>query len=316
MNFSRRRFLKAGALWLPALPSIVRAAPGLAFFGKTSGAGLDPVATAWEARVIANGGTDPSAAYVSAVSALVAGLKSDGIWSNMIFVHGVVPGPTVGTNPPAASCYAPNTPILVGPSVNLLLSDGGTNPASNWPAAGSTIISLNGITNWTSDVAATSTAIWSSATNIGFSYYMVSNPSISVVGCTNNSVGTDSTPSNGGAWSTEIGSCCGTFPSFTPGFTTGLFSFNRNATNNANVYGANSSNSPSTLKNSTSTDSADPRQNTYSFYFHGRNGPSVVHNGNYNLSFLALHTYLTLAQFTSLYSRVQAFRTAIGGGFV
>jgi len=288
---------------------------------QVAAASLDPVATAWEARVIANGGADPSAAYVQAVSDLVSGMKADGVWSKMIFVHGVVPGPIVGINPPASSCYAPNTPILVGPSVNELLNNNGQHAASVWPVAGSSIITLDGLNNWTSDLGCTSSVMWgvgqgASATNIGWSVYVFTENSNPVFGCTDNVVGTNNSAPSAGAWTLECGSCCGSAGSFTPGFTKGFFSVNRTATNVLKIHAANSSNAPATVYTFSGNDTSDPRQNAFSVYFHGRNGPAATVNGSYILSLNLCHQALTLADFTFVYNRVQAFRTAIGGGFV
>ncbi len=312
----RRRFLRNFALASSGLfvPGIAIAPPNLGFQGSKGGVSLDPVATAWEARVIANGGTDPSVTYVKAVSDLVAGLKSDGIWTKMIFVHGVVPGPVVGINPPAASCYAPNTPILVGPSVNLLLNQLGQDQATIWPTAGSLKIDLNGLNNATSDIAVTPTAMWSSATNVGFSVYIFSNTNNQLFGSTDNTHGTYTNGPASGAWSVADGHAFSIFP--TLAINLGLFSFNRSATNSLQIHGANSTNPPATLDNDTSTDATDPRQNTFTLYFHGGNSGSPSTNGNYQLSFCCCHTALTLGDFTSLYNRVQAFRTTIGGGFI
>ena len=318
-SYSRRKFCGIGALTLfgPFVPRIGSSYPlDVGEMRHPGGSTTDQVAIDWANRVVSNGGTLPSTAYQTAVSDFVTALKSAGIWSKIIFLHGVVPGPTYGINPAAASCYAPNTPILVGPSVNLLNNQAGTNPASNWPSSSQLQIDLNGLNNWTSDIAATSTAIWSSATNIGWSVYVYSNTNNPICGCTNNSVGTDDPAPASGAWSIELGACCGTFTSFTPGFSKGLFSFNRTATNNAKVFGANSTNSPTTLVTNSSTDNNDPRQNTYTFYFHGRNGPAATINGVYQLSLLALHTAFSLTDFSAFYTPAQAFRQAIGGGYV
>lgn len=323
MALKRRKFLKGFALGAGGIfvPRIMRSQIlGLPRFVVPSGANNDPVATDWEARVIANGGTDPSPTIVGAVSQLVTDLKAASLWTQkFIFVDGMVPGPTVGVNPPAASCIAPITPILVGPATDPLLNSAGVNVKTLWPTSGSTEISLTGVKNNIFDVGCTAAALWSSATDIGLLFYS----SDAAYSFGDAAFGADDYNNtkrfrcrlNSGANSTL--DCGGNDLTVNLQQAGGLYSFNRFATNSLQVHFASSGVSPVTMVNNTTNDTNDPRATAFNFWIMGEDNPAAgCCVWRTNCSFVAATKALTLSEFTSAYNAIQAFRTTIGGGFI
>lgn len=111
MNLSRRKFLKAAGLWVPAAPAIIPAQVltlnDPVFFGvggASSGCSDGGVTSAWAAQVVTNGGAAPSQSTQDAFCACVAGLKSDGVWSSIVAANFGAPD----------SLIAFRTPILAG----------------------------------------------------------------------------------------------------------------------------------------------------------------------------------------------------------
>lgn len=314
----RRHFLKVGSLWV-ASPSWAvnrrRGADGNQVAPPS--AGLDPVVTSWSSRVVSNGGAAPSGPYQTAVSNLVAGMKSDGIWSKMYIVNPIVPGATVGVNPPSSSCWSFVTPLLVGAGTDPWKDKSGANPAATMPSNGQTNITINGFQGFNMDTGAFPSNIWASATNLGWSIYLYQfSPG------NNCYSGADdyTTPHAMRLIATNAASVldCGAQSDLNPGsFATGFISVNRSANNSLKVHFANSGVAANTQYTNTTVDNTDPRAVAFNFWFWGASNPAGGDLENRNiLSFCACHQALSLADFTLFYNRVQAFRTAIGGGYV
>ena len=320
---SRRKFLRGFALSAGGIfvPRIALAPPSLSFFGKAAaGSALDPVATDWQARVVANGGDSPSGTYVGAVSQLVTDLKAASLWTQkFIYVNGIVPGPTVGINPPTASCLAPITPILVGPCSDPMLNSAGVNVKTLWPTSGQTEISLTGVKNNLFDSGAKSSAIWASATDIGLLFYSSDasyNQGDAAFGADDyNNTKRFRCRLNSGSNSTL--DCGGNDLTVNLQQAGGLYSFNRFATNSLQVHFASSGVSATTMVNNTTNDTNDPRATTFNMWIMGEDNPAagccVFRN---NCSFVAFTKALTLSEFSNAFTAIQAFRTTIGGGFI
>ena len=323
---ARRTFLRdltKSLLWLPVAPAIIKAQNVFPGRRRSLGANLDPVATDWANRVVTNGGTLPSTAYQTAVSDLVAGLKTDSIWTKMVFVLGFVPGPVYGTNPPAANCWAPATPILVGPIIDPITYTSGSTYASTWPSDGHSNISLSGMNNVKSTLGATALAIWSgtygcSATNMGIAFYSPDssyNSGSAAFGADDYN-NTHRFRVRLNSSSTSILDFGGNDLSPNLAESGGLYSFNRSATNSLNVHFGSSTVSPATIYTNTTTDTNDPRASAFNFWILGEDNPAGgCCDWGFNCSFCAGHQALSLSEFTLLYNRVQTFRTATGGGF-
>lgn len=280
-----------------------------------SGTGVDPVATDWANRVVSNGGTLPSIAYQTAVSNFAAGMKTDGNWNSMIVIGSYVPGPTISINPPAASCYAPVTPILVGPGTSEWLLTNGSHAASVWPSDGQTHITVNGLQAAQFSLGAVPSTIWSSASNIGVSVYLYSLSGNYAWGTDNYNTGHRMrlAPQSGTNAFYDFGNS-----DFFNAFNLpagGMISINKTATGAISVYFANGSNSPSIIN--TNVDTADARDASLNWWIGNVNNPAGG-AGQYGgiISGHLLHGYLTLAQFTQVFNRYQTFRQAIGGGYV
>lgn len=121
-------------------------------------AALDPAALDWATRAVANGGTAPSTAQKNAVSDFVIGCKSDGIWSDFLFVE--IFCPTI-TNVLTAL-----TPLLVG--------TGGLDPRQpnvSLNSQAGDVKGLHGVTASGVNVATglMTSAVWASDDNAGLS---------------------------------------------------------------------------------------------------------------------------------------------------
>ena len=316
----RRKFLKLASSGL-FVPMISRGID-LPFFAPppASGAAVDPVASNWAGRVVTNGGTAPTGTVIGAVSQLVTDLKAASLWTQkFIFVDGVVPGPTVGVNPPAASCIAPITPILVGPASDPLLNSAGVNVSTLWPTSGATEISLTGVKNNIFDVGCTAAALWASATDIGLLFYASDasyNSGDAAFGADDyNNTKRFRCRLNSGANSTL--DCGGNDLSVNLQQAGGLYSFNRFATNSLQVHFASSGVAATTMINNTTNDTNDPRASAFNFWIMGEDNPAggccVFRN---NCSFVAATKALTLSEFGTAFTAIQAFRTTLGGGTI
>lgn len=121
-------------------------------------AALDPAALDWATRAVANGGTAPSTAQKNAVNDFVIGCKSDGIWSDFLFLE--IFCPTI-TNVITAL-----TPLLVG--------SGGLDPRSPNVSLNSQAGDVKGLHGVTASGVNVQTglmtsAVWASDDNAGLS---------------------------------------------------------------------------------------------------------------------------------------------------
>lgn len=312
---------------------------------------LDPLAIDWANRVVANGGVVPIAAHQQAVSNLIAGLKTDGIWNKMIIIEGFVPGVSASiANEPTKSGNSMSTPILIGPGNDPWKDNTGNNFANGWPTSGHTYSSLNGIgTGVEITPGVTPTAIWTasygaSQINMGWTVYGVigdlfspgvlfSGPILSCDDTTNNTrirFFLDSA-SYGGTCIFDCGdNNHEVYP--TPLFGEGYYSLNRTSslppyTSSYSVYYA-SSNVPHTTFYTNNVSQSDPRSPCVNLFLGhealstvGCTYPFGMDTGagagwGAMISFAAMHQALTISESALLFNRVQIFRQAIGGGYI
>jgi len=281
---------------------------------------LDPVASDWASRVVANGGPLPSSAYQKAVSDLVIGLKTDSVWSKFIYLNGIVPGPVTGVSMPASSWWAPCTPILVGPTNAAWPDRNGNSWASSAPN-GTAGVDLNGTIAMNFGLDVSPLSIWSSATNIGVSVY-VDNATLTnkdVLGATNNGsnwLELMVTTTGSGLFEPQCGARSN-FPTLT-GFA-GYYSMNRASTARMDLFAANSTNPHSSIFAETATDTTDPRTNRLLMYgdinTSSTSYPISAGGTISGLSMAAGHLAFNASESALVYSRFHTFRQAIGGGF-
>jgi len=132
MKLTRRAFVRSGAIFIPSLATIVRGQLPAVPLQRFSGSSLAALVTAWQARVISNGGASPSGATLTAVNTWYNALASAGIDTLMKEVNFFAPD----------SVIAAKTPFIL------------TREAALWTAATSTV-SVDGLSTDASTVVNT-----------------------------------------------------------------------------------------------------------------------------------------------------------------
>jgi hypothetical protein len=264
---------------------------------------IDPAVTAWEARVIANGGADPSAATLSAANTFWTGIKADGLDSLIIALNFIAPD----------SLTAALVPFIRGPGNDIWTNNG---PLLNADIGVGGLDATSG-TKYL-QLGITGTTAWSTDNDYGMSVYgRGSGANVPNFLCDLQNGGTSAE----GLYYNRTDMCWGTFGfqewSTPVVLTVNLYHFvtiTRTAVNAAAAYHANGVEAFSTL--GTTAVAPSPRLN-YDMPMNARN----INNGTFGLiatnfySFFCIHHGLTLAQSQALFNRVQTLRTALGGGF-
>lgn len=269
--------------------------------GTTSFTGC-AFATAWAARVVANGGASPSLATQSAICTFQNGLIADGLDTLMIAWNAIVPD----------NLIAAITPQLLGGG-----NDPWTNNTGPFVAGDLTVNGLIG--DGTTKLLKTGImpiAVYPNENTGGLTVYTVTNPNAS-----NTNIGV----SNGGrdmalqvsggstfwdCYDPTVGRISGANPLFT-----GYLSANRTGAAATAIYQANSVTPHAALVTGANAPTNTlPTSELYAWAIDagGVAGFWCVQR----MSFVAIHFGLTQAQSLSFFNRIQTLRTALGGGFI
>lgn len=302
----RRAFLKSYVLAASGLfvPRIMRSQAYTWFDPQVYRAkpfGINPIVTAWAARVVVNGGANPSVGTQAALSNFVGALQNAGIWAKMITVNCFV----------SDSFIACLTPLLVG---------GGNDPWGNsqFTAGDQTVNGLVGqvtpnpkhlLTGITHTAIGTTTAgvSWYAYTALATGFdcggYDGTNGLMSAAKHSDNKTY---------AYNGNIGSNVISLTSPGAGFYCDL----RVTTTNHKLYFANSGNAFAQIG---ATDSTLYNGTAYAgtMWTHAENlSGGVQFTTSDTLSFLAYHTGVTATDGATLFTAVDNMRLALGGGRV
>lgn len=290
--------------WLPTLillPLASLAQPftvnDIAFPGQRG-----PLITDWALRVVANGGAMPSQNTIGAMETFR--IANNDLTNNIVAMCCFVPD----------SLIACLTPLTVGPGYAMW-----TN--SNFDATNLTVNGLagNGSTKYI-QTGVLGDASPMSQNSAGISVLMWTNPDIAGNGIVALQAGAGhqfSLFSFGGTGLFRCWSFLGSqnFVTGSVGTTTnGWLSGNRTAANAMALYKARSDTTFTTVATETGTQTGSIT-GTHRIPVFALNNAGTI--GNYNavtLSFVAIHSGLTLTQSSNLYTRVVTLRTALGGG--
>lgn len=283
--------------------------------------GHDLRTQAWANRVVFNGGTTPSTATQNAFDTFFAALDTAGIWNLMLYGLPMVPDSLTAAITPWVNTLSIGLNFPVNASfVSGDLSTTGLKGDGSTKRLG---LGINP-TNWsTIGLTASNTA------DFGIFLYMpdlASNPNASMIEVGSANSGNSNNdlylvPSSVSKLYFESGgfSTSGTLGSVfvsSPPLLNGFYSGQRVSASDSRAYFANSVNAHAQL-GSTATSAANAANNIAWDLFSVSNTSSPAHISfsNRTISFFGVCLGLTSAQDLALYNAVQAFRTAIGGGF-
>jgi hypothetical protein len=270
------------------------------------------LAADWAARVVVNGGADPTGAETVALAAFYDGLVVDGISSKMIHINHISPNSITayltpflvgGGNDPWVARCGNNHGASLSLTVNGIAASGGNVATEDTGINDSTVYSTDDDGGL---VVYVHTTVSEGPADVGYrndaldhSFFLLTNAgNLKVAACRDQLVG-----------------------SLAPvdANNQGYFSLQRTSHVNLNLYFASSVVAHYSQANSAVGESG-VRQN-FTFYFNGvhsiDHGPTCTGypSPTKRYSFFAITKGLTSAEDTSLYNRVQTLRTALGGGF-
>lgn len=265
----------------------------------TGGGGYSAFVQDWIDRVVLNGGADPSTGTKDAVETFYQGLVSDGIDSKMVSVILMVPDSVIAATTPLFAVSGNDPWTNTGPftssqlTINGLKGDGtkylysGVIPATHLAtnSAGMTLYTYDGVNESSRDMG---------ASDAGYSYMFVCHLSLPGTGMITDCWNTSGrvTAANS-AWQ-------------------GYTSINRDAAG-MRVYQANSG-TPHYLFGSIGPfGAAFAVFDIYLFCANSGGGPAFPCTKRF--SFAAIHQQLSVTESANFYSRIQQFRTDIGGGY-
>lgn len=302
----RRAFLKSYVLAASGLfvPRVVRSQHHTFFDPQVYRAmpyGINPVVTNWAARVVSNGGATPSAGTQAALSNFVGALQGAGIWAKMIAVNCLV----------SDSLIACITPLLVG---------SGNDPWTNSGFVGGDV-TANGLVGQAAPgqkhllTGITHTAIGTTTAGVSWYCYNFSTQGFSGGGYdgTNGLMFASKHSDNKTyAYNGSIASNVISLASAGNGFYCDL----RVSTTNHKLYFANSGTAFAQIG---ATDSTLYSGTAYAgtMWTHAENlSGGIQFPSSDTLSFVAFHSAVTASEGSTLFDKVQAMRTALGGGHV
>lgn len=259
-------------------------------------------ANAWALRVVANGGAAPSALTINAIAAFQCGLITDGLDTQMLSWNAFVPD----------SLAAALTPQLLGAGI-----DPWQNPFPI-PAGNLSVNGLTGVAGSASlGTNLTPANTFSSIGSTGLCVYAYTASAtgidVGVVSGTNRyELASKFSDNNSYDWN---GNGASQITLASPG--NGWYSSQRISNTNHKLYYATSLSPHAQIG---ATDAADITglvlSNVNGFVvFAVNNGGVIAGWSGDTLSFVGWTKGLTAAQDTALFARVQALRTALGGGF-
>jgi len=284
--------------------------PGVGRGGGVNGGGggggtLNPVATDWGNRVQANGGAPPSVNTGKVVSNFVDTLQAGGIWSKMKTINLMI-GPDLATMA---------TPLLKG---------AGSDPWGNVNFVAADVSAMGMMGDASSKYFNTGVApkdVFNTA-NGGMSVLVPYNTTTSdyiiraVTGALNNDCYIASLQSGNSLFAIPRSTAAPISQAY-PG--NGFFSCSRTANNVFNAYWGNTSVALAQLGATSAVDVSSEAANMAAatsplFLFASNNSGSPVAYSDKQVSFVAIHDGLTLAETTILYNAAYTLRLALMGG--
>lgn len=286
---------------------------------------------AWKQNVLNNSGTIPTPAVIGVMNTFLIGLITAGLDKKMLWMD-VCPPQDIGSS-------ATSTQAMVAALTPLIFTVGNLTGIPGASTSNTSGLSVNGVAglpgnNWwytPNLVLYTDTP----NNNVGITLYNMSGQGNGLFECGSwdHLAGPPEAQfqlySNlsGNAlfncWDINGQAGLGTYSAALPTSTfSGMVSGNKLASNNTQIYCANSTNSPASILSSsnvsTNTNNIDHTFFTNFGWYTCDTQPqsTPVNFTNKTFSFKALHTSLTLTDFTNLFNLVQTMRTSFGGGFV
>jgi hypothetical protein len=262
---------------------------------------LNPLATDWSTRVVANGGAVPSGATVLAISDFSDALDAASLTSKMT----------------AVNCFAPDsiiaalTPLIVGPG-----NDPWINHNNEFNAGDLTVNGLvgDGATKWLLTGVHPS-SISGQPNSGGYTIYFYTCPSEA-----STDLAVYLNPDQAGlfnisgtvvfdCWNSAAGATTVSLPGFT-----GYVSGNRVSASETHIYAANSGTAHYSAAGNSGAPGTAPNAELWAWAMNATGSPLYL--STKRLSFIAIHQGLTAAESLNFYNAVQALRTALGGGMV
>ena len=256
----------------------------------------------WAARVILNGGANPSAGTVSALQTFYNYLVANSLLSKIVACNCIVPD----------NLIASLTPLIVGPGL-----DPWTN--HNFLAGDITVNGLQGAnTKYLETGVNPSTAL--STNSAGVTFYFKTSPNETKIdfGCNDGTKVFEfynhySDTTYWDCWNTNNDQGRLWVAQFTG---TGYISANRKANNHSTVFWAAAGIAHFAMKTITGTTiGTAPNYSAFLFTSNGSGSP----NANYStkqISFCAIHAGWTEAESALFFTGIQALRTSLGGGYL
>lgn len=310
----RRAFLKSYVLGSAGLfvPSVLRG-QAFTFFDpqvyRAKPFGINPIVTAWAARVVSNGGSNPSLGTQTAMSHFVDALQAASIWAKMITVNCFVPDGA------GISLIAALTPLLVG--------SGGNDPWTNGGVAFvAADLSVNGLTGSNAGggkalkTGITHTVIGPSAAGISWYAKFVTTQGFNAGGYDGTWGLMHAAKHSDGKSYAYNGSIASNAIVVNPSPGAGFYSDLRVSATDHKLYFANSGNAFAQIG---VTDATNYGGTAFAgtMWTHAENlSAGIQFPASDTLSFIAYHNALTASEASTLFDKVQAMRTAFGGGFV
>lgn len=277
---------------------------------------LDPVVQALVNNINAEAIGPLDTTSVNALDAFVKGMRSDGIWAKMIEINCVLN--VAGAASPLDVAMAL---LLIGP--NLAPVAGYRWLRANFVLADLTVNGLkgNGV-NSSANTNLVPSVTFPGVNNVGLTVYCTQMTNSSVIDF--GAVSSDSANAlfvlvNFGT--NQFEATCwaaggGDGILIAAPNLNGFYSFSRNAANDVRAYFANSTNAFAQIgSNNVLTGTIFGTHQLIAWAALSAAG-AIINNTDRRLSFIAAHQGMTSIETKSLFNRVQALRTALGGGFV
>jgi len=266
------------------------------------------VSAAWAQRVVTNGGAAVSAATQAAVCAFVAGAIADGFWNDLLIVNIFAPD----------NLIACKTPLVVAPTGPDPWTDAGIG---TFAAGDLSVNGLKGGINQTGgnikSLKASQTVdsgVFTAVTNCGMTIYE------SVQAGTNSFLGgcLSADQTSGLLFDNYVPNAAAVYAATltwnNPG--AGYYSVNRTSNAASAVYFANSTNAHSAIVSSGGATTHAFTGYSLAVFDVFFGGATLLQNTSDTLSYASFHNGLSSAKSANQFARVQALRTALGGGFI
>ena len=277
---------------------------------------LDPLASSWNTRAIANGGT-PSDATIAALTAFCAGIRAQTYFTKLKSVNFLAPD----------DYRCAMTPLIVH------ATDGGLWQAQigNFPNGGNAFVTAGnaalGSAGIRSDYpyaaspgtnAYNPAAIFTARDNWGVTIYTTTNDGLH--GPNGVSWGVDDTVNANWGTNNTSGftylSADDTATQFSSAFSFyGYYSFNMSAASTRTVYAGNSAHAHGVFMSSGAAFGGNLSARQFPWAGYNANLANTGGTSNWH-SFFAAHDFLTAGESLDFFTRIQALRVSLGTGYV